>query len=110
MYYDAVAGGLWKASDSYGWAYIQSEANVTVNGSNGDIVSVNSSSSYQLGGYLNFDGWTTTDMRVFKNQPSAGYVTMNVTGRLATSYTDTFTGMKHGYTSTVSKLVTAKAK
>lgn len=102
MFYNKTVYKDWTIFNAYGSATMRSEANVTIDGSNSNIAAVNSKSTYQLGTFVNFDSWTTTNMTVTKNSPSTGSIKMVVSGRATFSYADPLTGIKTGYTATVS--------
>ena len=103
MFYNKTVYVDWVIWSVYGNAGMRSKANVTIDGGNSQIAAVNSYSTYQYGVFINFDKWTTTSMSVTKNSPSAGYIKMVVKGKVTFSYADPVTGIKTGYTSTVSK-------
>ena len=106
MYYDKDVYKDWTVSNAYGSATMRSEANVTMNGSNNEVISINSYETYQHGTFVNFDDWQTTSMTVKKNS-TKGYIDMTIKGRVTFSYADPYTGIKTGYTSNVSKTLTA---
>jgi hypothetical protein len=76
-------------------ATIRGEVNLTYNGSNMDIVSVNSKKAYQYGSSLNFDNWKTSNITV---TTSNNYFAVNIKGSLTFSYTDPLTGLKASHT------------
>lgn len=102
MFYDKTVHSNWLIQNLYGHAGMRSEANVTINGSNDNIVAVNSKDTYQKGAFINFDEWTTTSMTVTKNLPKNGSIRIVVSGRATFSYADPITGIKTGYTATIS--------
>ena len=101
IFYNKTVFANWIISNAYGNANMRSEANVTIDGGNSNIVSINSKSTYQVGSFINFDNWTTTSMVVTPNSPSTGYIKMDISGRATFSYADPYTGIKTGYTSLV---------
>lgn len=92
-------------SDSIGCADIRVDANVSVNIQNGNVMSVNSLSTYQIGYCINFDQWVPTSVTKRLNTPQNGYIQVSVKGRASFSHTHPVTGIKIGYTENVSKVV-----
>lgn len=92
-------------SDGIGRADIRVDANVTVDMQSGNVMNVNSLSTYQYGYSINFDQWVPTSVTKRLNTPKVGYIQVSVKGRATFSHTNPTTGIKIGYTAEVSKVV-----
>ncbi len=91
--------------NTYGSADMAILANITTNLANGLVMSVNSTSVYQYGSFVNFVSWETTGVSSTRNSPKNGYVTFKITGRATFSYADPVTSITTGYTSYETKTV-----
>lgn len=76
-------------------ATIRVDVNLTYDGSNMEIISVNSKRAYQNGYALNFVSWTTRSIVV---NTSNNYFGVDVTGAIKFQYTDPQTGITQTYT------------
>ena len=103
---DADVYTIFIVSSSYGSADMRAEANVTVDGQNDYVISVNSTNVRQSGAFVNFVSWDTIDITTTKNSPSTGWIEMDITGAITFSYADPFTGITTGVTNDVTKVVT----
>lgn len=80
------------------WAYICMEVVALVDLQGGNLMSIESYSSFQKGAYLNFVSWQQRSMSVNPNY-MAGTFRATVNGLLTVEYTEPTTGLLVGYTS-----------
>lgn len=101
---DRVGYQSFTVTNLLGWAKIAVDVYVTIDAQNNHIISINNVSTYVHSGQ-NVSGWNCTGIGQSMNNPSDGYVTLNVNGIASFSYTDPVFGITNVLTTNVSQNV-----